>query len=162
MRRMSELLLHTESGVQEHAVQCVANLGVEAGDAVTYLRAGWHLPLIALLSAHSFDTSAAAAAVLGSLACSSDFRVALMADGALQPILQLLHAPSLPARTAAVRALAIMAQQLMAPSIPRDDPTANELVNALFDTAAVPQLLQVLAKPPVDNAAQATAAAQAG
>ena len=148
MRRMSELLLHTEESVQEHAVQAVANLGVDMSDALTYLRAGWHLPLIALLSAPSFDTSAAAAAVLGSLACSSDFRVALMADGALQPILQLLHAPSLPARTAAVRALAIMAQQLMSPAIPMDDPTANELVDALFDTAAVPKLLEVLIEPP--------------
>merc|ERR1719218_361273 len=135
---MSELLLHPDGQVQEHAVQCVANLGVDASDATVFLRAGWHLPLISLLSAASFDTQAAAAAVLGNLACSADFRKALMADGALQPILQLLHSPMLPARTAAVRALAIMAQQLMSPAVPKDDATAIELVNALFDTAAVP------------------------
>ena len=58
-----------------------------------------------------------------------------MADGALQPILQLLHAPSLQARTAAVRALAIMAQQLMSFAVPKNDPTAAELVDALFETA---------------------------
>ena len=45
-----------------------------------------------LLGCHALETQAAAADVLGSLACAADFRVALMADGALQPILQLLHA----------------------------------------------------------------------
>ena len=162
LRRMSELLLHSDAAIQEHAVQCVANLGVDSSDAAAYLRAGWHLPLIALLSAHNFDTQAAAAAVLGSLACLSDFRVALMADGALQPILQLLHAPSLPARTAAVRALAIMAQQLMSTAVPRDDPTAIELVDALFETAAVPKLLGVLSASQTHAAAPQPVAAQPG
>ena len=160
---MSELLLHSESAVQEHAVQCVANLGVDSGDATAFLRAGWHLPLISLLSNYSFDTQAAAAAVLGNLACSAEFRVALMADGALQPILQLLHSPMLPARTAAVRALAIMAEQLMSPAVPKEDASAIELVDALFETAALPRMLAVLTEPPPSAAAAAaTAASQYG
>lgn len=85
--------------------------------------------------------------VLGSLACAVEFRKALMSDGALQPILQLLHAPSLPTRTAAVRALAIMSQQLMAPSLPPDDPSALELVAALFESSTIPKLLAVLNEP---------------
>ena len=62
--------------------------------------------------------------VLGNLSSATDFRLAMMADGALQPILQLLHAPKLPTSTAAVRALATMpppcrhhgARPTMAPS----------------------------------------------
>jgi len=160
--RMFELLLHVDSTVQEAAVQCIANLGVEATAAVTFLRAGWHLPLISLLSSDCYETNAAAAAVLGNLACSSDFRAALIADGALQPILQLLHAPSLPARTAAVRALAIMTQQLMSAIVPKDDPAASDLVDALFDTAAVPKLLQVLTDSATDAPTHGATAAESG
>ena len=65
--------------------------------------AGWHRSLIQLPSAAAVDGQGAAAAVLGSLSAVPEFRVALMADGALQPILELLQASALPARTAAVR-----------------------------------------------------------
>ena len=149
LRRVLHLLLHANNDVQEAAVQCVANLGVDSTQAIVFLRSGWHLPLISLLSSDCVDTTAAAAAVLGNLASSHDFRVALMADGALQPILQLLHAASLPSRTAAVRALAIMAQQLTSTSA-SGDATATELVDAIFETAAMPKLLAVLKEPGAD------------
>ena len=152
-RRLSELLLHSEAAVQESAVQGIANLGVEAADAAVFLSSGWHLPLISLLSAASFEVQAAAAAVLGSLACAVEFRQALMSDGALQPILQLLHAPALPTRTAAVRALAIMSQQLMHPSLDPADPSVLQLVEAVFDTATLPKLLDVLSETPAIAAA---------
>jgi hypothetical protein len=166
-KRMAELLLHPEGTVQEHAVQCIANLGVDAAEATAFLRSGWHLPLISLLSALSYETQASAAFVLGNLALSPEFRSAMIADGALQPILQLLHAPSLPARTAGVRALAVMAQQLMSTDIPIDDAGAADFVDGLFDAAAVPKLLEVLAaaaepSEPAAAAAAAAAAADAG
>jgi len=145
-RRLSELLLHAEAAVQECAVQGIANLGVQASDASTFLSSGWHLPLISLLSSDSMEVQASAAAVLGSLACAAEFRQALMSDGALQPILQLLHAPALPTRTAAVRALAIMSQQLMSPALPPDDSSTLQLVDALFETSTIPKLLEVLAE----------------
>ena len=92
--------------MQQCAVQAVANLGVDATDAPSFLSSGWHLALISLLSAATEETQAAAAAVLGNLSAAADFRLAIVADGALQPILQLLHAPGLASSTAAVRALA--------------------------------------------------------
>jgi len=155
IQRLSELLLHSDAGVQECAIQGIANLGVDAADATTFLSSGWHLPLISLLSSGSVEVQASAAAVLGSLACAAEFRKALMSDGALQPILQLLHAPSLPTRTAAVRALAIMSQQLMSPVLPLDDPSAVQLVDALFETATMPELLKVLVDVPAASATQA-------
>ena len=121
LQRMASLLLHDDGMVQQCACQAVANLGVDANDAKTFLSSGWHLSLISLLSAQSDDVQAAAAAVLGNLSTSPDFRTAIVADGALQPILQLLHAPALPTSTAAVRALAIMSTQLMSPEVPPGD-----------------------------------------
>ena len=102
LRRMAELLLHSVESVQQSAVQCVANLGVDASDAETFMGSGWHLSLISLLSASSNDVQGAAAAVLGNLSSSPKCREVLMADGVLQPMLQLLHAPVLATRTAAV------------------------------------------------------------
>ena len=121
--------------MQQCAVQAVANLGVDANDAKTFLASGWHLSLISLLSAHAEDVQAAAAAVLGNLSSAADFRQSIVADGALQPILQLLHAPGLASSTAAVRALAIMSQQLMSADVPPDDPASTDFVSALFDAA---------------------------
>mmetsp|Transcript_73043 Transcript_73043/g.121940 ORF Transcript_73043/g.121940 Transcript_73043/m.121940 type:complete len:1878 (+) Transcript_73043:80-5713(+) len=149
--RMAELLLHADESVQQSAVQCVANLGVDASEAQTFMTAGWHLSLISLLSASSTDVQGAAAVVLGNLSSVPAFREALMADGALQPILQLLHAAALPTKTAAIRALAIMSQQVMAASLPPDDPSCSQFVEAFFsfDGAALAQLLDVLdAQPP--------------
>ena len=105
---------------------------------------GWHLSLISLLSASSAEVQGAAAAVLGNLSSVPEFRDALLSDGALQPILQLLHTSALPARTAAVRALAIMSQQLMSPSLPADDAGAAAFVDAFFAADALPTLLAAL------------------
>ena len=109
----------------------VASLGVDASSAEGFLAAGWHLSLIGLLSSPSADVAASAAAVLGSLSSAPEFRHALMADGALQPILQPPHAPALPTRTAAVRALAIMSQQLMSTELPRGNASAAQLCRHL-------------------------------
>jgi len=103
MRRMAELLLHPDERVQSSAVQCVANLGVDASDAVIFMSSGWHLSLTSLLSATNADVQGAAAAVLGNLSAVAAFREALLADGALAPILQLLQSDELHTRTAAVR-----------------------------------------------------------
>ena len=162
LRRMAELLLHPHESVPQAAVQCIANLGVDASSAKGFLAAGWHLSLIGLLSSPSADVAASAAAVLGNLSSAPEFRHALMADGALQPILQLLHAPALPTRTAAVRALAIMSQQLMSTELPRGDASAAQFVAAIFDSAALPVLLKELdgaaaAPPPPPPPAAATA-----
>ena len=78
--------------------------------------------------------------MLGNLSSAADFRLAIVADGALQPILQLLHAPALPTSTAAVRALAIMSHQLMSADMPLDDPATTDFVSAVFDAAALPQV----------------------
>jgi len=166
LRRMAELLLHSDESVQQSAVQCVANLGVDASDAKAFMASGWHLSLISLLSAASTEVQGAAAAVLGNLSSAPKFRETLMADGALQPILQLLHAPALPTRTAAIRALAIISQQLMSPVLPRDDPSCKQFVEALFDANSLSQLLEVLNSKtspaadasPMPNAAEASAA----
>ena len=55
---MAGLLLHDEEAVQQCAVQAVANLGVDASDAKTFLASGWHLSLISLLSAATEETQA--------------------------------------------------------------------------------------------------------
>jgi len=46
---------------------------------------------------------------------------------------------------AQVRALAIMSHQLMSADLPLDDPATTDFVSAVFDAAALPQLLSVLA-----------------
>ena len=155
LRRMAELLLHPHESVPQAAVQCIANLGVDASSAKGFLAAGWHLSLIGLLSSPSADVAASAAAVLGNLSSAPEFRHALMADGALQPILQLLHAPALPSRTAAVRALAIMSQQLMSTELPRGERVGGAVVAAIFDSAALPVLLKELDEPSPAAAAAA-------
>ena len=71
---MAALLLHEDEQVQQCAVQAVANLGVDANDAKTFLASGWHLSLISLLSAHAEDVQAAAAAVLGNLSSVPESR----------------------------------------------------------------------------------------
>ena len=48
LRKMAELLLHSDESVQQNAVQCVANLGVDASDAKAFMAAGWHRSLTSL------------------------------------------------------------------------------------------------------------------
>ena len=44
-----------------------------------------------------------------------------------------------------MRALAIMSHQLMSADVPLDDPATADFLSAVFDAAALPQLLSVLA-----------------
>ena len=75
--------------MQQCAVQAVANLGVDATDAPSFLASGWHLALISLLSAAAEETQAAAAAVLGNLRALVRVRVALTLILTLTPCLTL-------------------------------------------------------------------------
>lgn len=164
LQRMAENLLHADEAVRQSAVQCVANLGVDASDAKDFLAAGWHLSLISLLSVATPEVQGAAAAVLGSLSAAPEFRATLMTDGALQPIIQLLHVPSLPTRTAAVRALAIISQQLMSTALPRDDPCCAQFIEAFFDANPLPLLTEELRKdvPTSEETTKATFECQIG
>ena len=156
LRRMAELLLQTDEAVQHSAVQCVADLGVGASDAADFVASGWHLSLISLLSAPSVHVQGAAAAVLGSLCTAPEFRATLVKDGALEPMLNLLSSSSASTKTAAVRALGVISQQLVSSALPRDDPSSAHFVDAFFDAGGLKLLSDELRRDaPTDGATEA-------
>ena len=153
--RMAALLLHEDEQVQQCAVQAVANLGVDANDAKTFLASGWHLSLISL-SRRTPRTCRRPPRCAGQpllrrrLPPVDRRRRGAPADPAA--------APRACAPGTAVRALAIMSHQLMSAEVAADDPAATEFVTAIFDAAALPQLLGVLAAPKASDPTSAAIA----